>query len=573
MIRSLRNDKHKYRQHDRKNISTNGATALPFLIYDRFIAELFRQKRQTFKPAVEINMVSSYSAADDGQIMANEGDNIPTEALPYWRIIKRTLADLKTDVREHPKLQNVTNDALDAAERGEKTLIFCSRTATLGLLRTELVALWEQRMLEKWRLVYPDATADSIFDANERDVGRHRGRHSLLQARFHRPQDALFLALREPYLRTAAPIAKWALRHLSDVIVEANKRLLTIRVGKTAAERLDYQVAKRCVEQASVELWSLAEGKNNTSGETIATMRQEGFLRLGMDLQEGEQKNYYVGNECPSWTISKRVAQLVIEGGGSLCEELSDELDCLDMKRRARVVDQLARYLTYKQMPFIVDLLSAAQIKGLSVDPVESGALLEFVNLFWQTDDGRNWVYRLRSFLEYFVQRTPEQQDDILNGPIKTGDFVRDTAVQDARERLVEAFNTPLYPMVLVANEVMQEGMDLQKNCRRVVHHDLLWNPAQIEQRIGRVDRLGSLISRVRVHDSAAKLEILYPIIHHTIDERMYKTVKTREKWLEFLLGAHPNLSEYSFDEVLPPPLPTRLGKELAIDLSPKDLG
>ena len=26
--------------------------------------------------------------------------------------------------------------------------------------------------------------------------------------------------------------------------------------------------------------------------------------------------------------------------------------------------------------------------------------------------------------------------------------------------------------MVLIANEVMQEGLDLHKNCRRIVHHE-----------------------------------------------------------------------------------------------------
>jgi superfamily II DNA or RNA helicase len=570
MIRSLRDDKRIYRQSERRDITARGATALPFLIYDRLIAELFRRKRQTFKPAVEINMVSSYSAADEGQIMANDGDNIPAEALPYWRVIKKTLAELMADVREHPKVQNVTTDALDAAERGEKTLIFCSRVATLALLRSELGELWERRMLEKWRLVYPTAAADSIFDSSDSDVGRRRGRHSLLQARFNRPQDVLFLALREPYLRTAAPIANWALQHLPDVIGAANERLQTVRVGKTAAERLDYQVAKRCVEQAAVELWIAAECGGDTRDQTIQTMRRADFLRLGMDLQEGEQKNDYFGDERPSWTISKRVARLVIEAGGSLCEKLNDALGHIDLKRRTRMVEQLARYLTYKQMPFIAELLGAAQINGVSVDPVESDALLAFVDRFWDTDAGKLWVERLRSFLMYFGQRTPEQQDDILNGPIKTGDFVRDTADQDARERLVEAFNTPLYPMVLVANEVMQEGMDLQKYCRRVIHHDLLWNPAQIEQRIGRVDRLGSLISRLRALDAAAKLEILYPVIRHTIDDRMYRTVKTREKWLEFLLGAHPNFSEYSFDDEVTPPLPFRLADALAIDLGPE---
>jgi hypothetical protein len=145
-------------------------------------------------------------------------------------------------------------DALDAAERGEKTLIFCSRIATLALLRSKLDELWEKRMLGRWRLVYPNAVEDEIFDARETDEKRHRGRPSLLQARFHRPKDALFLALREPYLRTAVPIAAWALQRIDQVVAAANERLQNERVGRTAAERLDYQVAKRCIEGAAIEM-------------------------------------------------------------------------------------------------------------------------------------------------------------------------------------------------------------------------------------------------------------------------------------------------------------------------------
>lgn len=120
--------------------------------------------------------------------------------------------------------------------------------------------------------------------------------------------------------------------------------------------------------------------------------------------------------------------------------------------------------------------------------------------------------------------------------------------------------------MVLIANEVMQEGLDLHKYCRRVVHHDLVWNPAQIEQRIGRIDRLGSLTSRLRQNGADVALDILYPVIRGTIDKRLFRTVKTREKWLEFLLGAAPNFSEYSFTDEEPAPLPDRLGADLAID-------
>ena len=58
-----------------------------------------------------------------------------------------------------------------------------------------------------------------------------------------------------------------------------------------------------------------------------------------------------------------------------------------------------------------------------------------------------------------------------------------------------------------------------------------------------------------------------YPVIRGTIDERLFRTVKRREKWLEFLLGAAPGFSERSLTDEEPPPLPNRLGGELAIDL------
>ena len=62
---------------------------------------------------------------------------------------------------------------------------------------------------------------------------------------------------------------------------------------------------------------------------------------------------------------------------------------------------------------------------------------------------------------------------------------------RDARSRLMRAFNTPFFPDILVCSEVMGEGVDLQRFCRHVIHHDLAWNPSTIEQRTGRIDRLG----------------------------------------------------------------------------------
>lgn len=571
MIRSLREDKRTYRQHLPKDIRANGVEVLPFLIYERFIAELFRQKRQTHKAAVEINMVSSYAAAHQGTILA-EGEGIPVEADPYRLLLRQILGEMDSGSQEHPKVRDAINDALDAADRGEKTLIFCSRIATLEQLRRELDSIWEHRLLERWRKVYPNAHADDIFDTRDEEESRQRGRHSLLQSRFHRPQDSLYLGLREYYCRTVLTLGDWGIERRDEITRRANVCLQTLRVGKTSAERIDYQVAKRCVEHAAANLW-LEEHPEAERSAALTSLCNTNYLQFGLDLDEDVYEHKSAGDEQPAWEITERVTRIVLGDGGSLWEFMADPLSNLPPGVRVRLVEQLARYLTYKQVTFLADLLAESLAAGLATDAVESVALLEFMPRFWRTACGQSWLNQLQAFLEYFVKRDPEQQLEILDGPIKTGDFARHTRDGESRDRLREAFNTPLYPMILIANEVMQEGLDLHKHCRRIVHHDLGWNPAQIEQRIGRIDRLGSLTNRLRKTDPTTKLDVLYPIIRGTIDERLYRVVKTREKWLEFLLGAPPNFTDYDFSADPPVALPDRLSAELAIHLGPNDAG
>ena len=44
---------------------------------------------------------------------------------------------------------------------------------------------------------------------------------------------------------------------------------------------------------------------------------------------------------------------------------------------------------------------------------------------------------------------------------------------------------------LLVATDAGSEGLNLQSNCRLVINLELPWNPTRLEQRIGRVDRVG----------------------------------------------------------------------------------
>jgi len=109
-----------------------------------------------------------------------------------------------------------------------------------------------------------------------------------------------------------------------------------------------------------------------------------------------------------------------------------------------------------------------------------------------------------------------------------------------SRERVFAGFNTPLLPEVLICTSVGQEGIDLHRHCRHVVHFDLAWNPAVLEQRTGRADRIGSKTFRERALCRGPKgsfLEIGVPYLAGTYDERMYEELRLRAQTFEVLTG------------------------------------
>lgn len=125
------------------------------------------------------------------------------------------------------------------------------------------------------------------------------------------------------------------------------------------------------------------------------------------------------------------------------------------------------------------------------------------------------------------------------------------------RDAVFNGFNTPLLPDILVCTQVGQEGIDLHRYCRHIVHYDLGWNPATLEQRTGRTDRLGSMAMRERnlalaalsngsvgsdeVLSALPGLDIALPYLAGTYDERMYNRLRSRAQTFEILTGGDPS--------------------------------
>ncbi|WZI66981.1 MAG: helicase-related protein [Gloeotrichia echinulata CP02] len=71
---------------------------------------------------------------------------------------------------------------------------------------------------------------------------------------------------------------------------------------------------------------------------------------------------------------------------------------------------------------------------------------------------------------------------------------------------------------ILLCTESASEGLNLQ-NCGVLINYDMPWNPMRVEQRIGRIDRIGQRYSTVRIHNF---------YYDGTVEAKVYKKLRDR---------------------------------------------
>lgn len=92
---------------------------------------------------------------------------------------------------------------------------------------------------------------------------------------------------------------------------------------------------------------------------------------------------------------------------------------------------------------------------------------------------------------------------------------------------VIETFREKNGPNILLSSEVASEGVDLQFSSV-IINYDLPWNPMRVEQRIGRLDRLGQKSPRITIWN------LFY---EDTIDARIYYRLFDRLKIFKYALG------------------------------------
>ena len=95
-----------------------------------------------------------------------------------------------------------------------------------------------------------------------------------------------------------------------------------------------------------------------------------------------------------------------------------------------------------------------------------------------------------------------------------------------SKQEVKELFRRGEEVRILLGTDSMSEGLNLQ-TCDRLINYDMPWNFMRVEQRIGRIDRIGGL---PRVH-------ITNYFYKDTVEEQVYTGIRDDAQWFDQVVG------------------------------------
>jgi ATP-dependent helicase HepA len=163
--------------------------------------------------------------------------------------------------------------------------------------------------------------------------------------------------------------------------------------------------------------------------------------------------------------------------------------------------------------------------------------------LAWLVAQARRWKEANEKTLVFVAHReTLEMLRTALShhAQLATGAFHEELSPA-RRDTEVALFRNPDGPSVLVSTEAGGEGRNFEF-CRRLVLFDLPWKPATVEQRIGRLDRIGRRLP----------VEIVYFRPPDGIGADVVRLLETLDVFIEPSAGLEPQLAhvERTLEEI-----------------------
>lgn len=487
-----------------------------------------------------------FEAVSTKQLMGLRQAQLRGADLPRFRWITSYEAARRPDFVEFmeqqpPQLDLVVMDEAHRA-RNPETLqhrlaaALCEATEAAVFLTATPVQTREEDLFHLLSLLDPDTYTSSYGFSLQMQANRHIARAlTLLRAsppdgdaaaielsaldRYPHAQHLvrlpLFTAVREQ-VRRAAQLGRHELvavqRDLSEFGLTANILSRTRRVD------VKEDRAKRRVQAISVSM-SPAEQAYYTRIEDLC--EQAGIDSGDWGTSFAAITAYRMAASCLPASVGYFAEKL---GDPDLGDELSDGL--LDEMAEVSPISPAADGATRSAPEFRQGLTRLARSTDLRHGDSKYRCLAEALREIWQDDAAAPRAKRKVIVFSFFKRtlghlRACLQADGVICELISG-----DVAIAEREDRIAHFREDPRVD-VLLASEVGAEGIDLQF-ASVVVNYDLPWNPMVVEQRIGRVDRIGQLSPTITIINLTLK---------GTIDERILMRLYHRVQLFEGMVG------------------------------------
>lgn len=217
----------------------------------------------------------------------------------------------------------------------------------------------------------------------------------------------------------------------------------------------------------------------------------EGRARTAIQISPSDDDEYGVDDEVLDEADEARVsAATTVLSATTDAKKLLDEMMRLATQARGAAdakVHALIKWIRKNQCPAVA--VGGADAKTSKADRKWRGQRLL---IFTEYGDTKRY---LRTLLNTAIEGTDGADERVME--------LHGGMSDEQREEVQRAFNAPpdKHPVrILIATDAAREGVNLQGHCADLVHFDVPWNPARIEQRNGRIDRTLQPAPEVRCH-------------------------------------------------------------------------